>query len=178
MTREDSPDYVDPADRIATFDNDGTLWVEKPVYTQVVFMMDRVKQLAPRHPEWKTTPPFSDLLEGDINAVATSGEKGMMELAMATHAGMTTDEFEQIVTDWITTARHPRFKRLYTECVYQPQLELLAYLRDNGFKTFIVSGGGSSSCAPGPGGSTASTRRGSSARASSPSSRSKTASRS
>jgi hypothetical protein len=142
VTDEGGPNYIRPADRIATFDNDGTLWVEKPVYTQVAFMLDRVKQLASQHPEWKTTQPYKAVLEGDTAAVLASGEKGIVELGMATHAGMTADEFERIVLDWITTAKHPRFGRLYTQCVYQPQLELLKYLRANGFKTFIVSGGG------------------------------------
>jgi len=142
VTNEGGPDYVRPGDRIATFDNDGTLWVEQPIYTQFVFLIDRVKQQAPQHPEWKTEQPFAAVLAGDLPKVASSGVKGMVELTMATHTGMTADDFEQIVTDWITTAKHPRFKRLYTECVYQPQLELLAYLRASGFKTFIVSGGG------------------------------------
>ena len=112
------------------------------MYVQLAFALDRVKALAPQHPEWKTTQPFKAVLEGDMKALAAAGEKGLVELIMATHAGMTTDEFEKIVTDWLATARHPRFKRPYTELVYQPMLELLAYLRANGFKTFIVSGGG------------------------------------
>jgi haloacid dehalogenase-like hydrolase len=142
VTNEGGPDFVRPNDRIATFDNDGTLWVEKPIYTQIVFLMDRVKQLAPQHPEWKTQQPFAAVLAGDLPQVASFGAKGMLDMGMATHTGMTADEFDQIVTRWITTAKHPRFKRLYTQCVYQPQLELLAYLRFQGFKTFIVSGGG------------------------------------
>jgi hypothetical protein len=141
-TTEGSPDFVPAPERIATFDNDGTLWVEQPMYTQLAFVLDRVKALAPQHPEWKQKQPFKAVLEGDLNAVAQSGEKGQMELLMATHSGMTTNEFSKIVTDWITTAQHPRFHRLYTACVYQPMLELLAYLRASGFKTFIVSGGG------------------------------------
>ena len=126
--------------RIATFDNDGTLWVEQPMYIQLAFALDRVKALAPQHPEWKTKQPFAAVLEGDMKALAASGEKGLVEIIAVTHAGMTTDEFEKIVTDWIATARDPRFKRPYTELVYQPMLELLAYLRANGFKTFIVVG--------------------------------------
>jgi hypothetical protein len=142
VTRERSPDFVPPAERIATFDNDGTLWVEHPMYTQMVFVLDRVKAMAPLHPEWKDTQPFKAALEGDMKTLAESGEHGMVELVMATHAGMTTAEFEKIVTQWIATARHPRFNRVYTELAYQPMIELLAYLRANGFKTFIVSGGG------------------------------------
>ena len=137
-----SPDFVPVPERIATFDNDGTLWVEQPMYTQLAFMLDRVKSLAPRHPEWKEKQPFKAVLQGDLKAMARSGEKGLAELAMATHAGITTDEFSKAVTDWLATAQHPRFHRPYTECVYQPMLELLAYLRANSFKTYIVSGGG------------------------------------
>lgn len=142
VTTAGGKDYVPPAERVAVFDNDGTLWVEQPMYTQLAFVLDRVKALAPKHPEWKTTQPFKAVLDGDLKAIATSGKSGLLELAMASHAGMTTHQFQRIVTDWIATARHPRFQRPYTELVYQPQLELLAYLRDNGFKTFIVSGGG------------------------------------
>ena len=142
VTQQGGPDFVPPAARIATFDNDGTLWVEHPIYTQLAFALDRVKALAPLHPEWNSTQPFKAAVEGDMKALAAAGEHGMAELVMATHAGMTTAEFEKIVTDWIATARHPRFKRPYTELSYQPMIELLAYLRANGFKTFIVSGGG------------------------------------
>ncbi len=142
VTVESGVDYVEPAERIATFDNDGTLWVEFPMYTQVLFIFDRVKQLAPQHPEWKTKQPFKALLEGDMKTVGASGEKGILEMGMATHSGMTAVEFEKTVSAWLATHKQPRFKRLYTECVYQPQLELLAYLRANSFKTFIVSGGG------------------------------------
>ena len=142
VTREGSPDFVPRAERIATFDNDGTLWVEHPMYTQLAFALDRVKALAPLHPEWKNTQPFKAALEGDMKTLAELGEHGMAELVMATHAGMTTEEFEKIVTDWFATARHPRFKRPYTELSYQPMIELLGYLRASGFKTFIVSGGG------------------------------------
>ena len=142
VTRQSGPDFVPPAERIATFDNDGTLWVEHPMYVQLAFALDRVKAMAPLHPEWKDTQPFKAVLEGDMKTLAQSGEHGMAELVMATHAGMTTEEFQKIVTDWLATARHPRFKRPYTELSYQPMIELLAYLRANGFKTYIVSGGG------------------------------------
>jgi phosphoserine phosphatase len=142
VTDESSPDYVPPGDRIATFDNDGTLWVEQPIYTQLAFALDRVKALAPHHPEWKETQPFKAVIEGDIEALKDEGKHGLVEIIAATHASMTSEEFGKIASDWIATAKHPRFKRLYTECVYQPQLELLAYLRASGFKTFIVSGGG------------------------------------
>jgi phosphoglycolate phosphatase-like HAD superfamily hydrolase len=142
VTDERSEDYVEPSERIAVFDNDGTLWVEQPIYTQITFMFDRVKELAPQHPEWKTTQPFKALLEGDTKTVGASGMKGILEIAMATHAGMTAEQFTGRVNDWVATAKHPKFKRLYTELVYQPQLELMAYLREYGFKTFIVSGGG------------------------------------
>jgi haloacid dehalogenase-like hydrolase len=142
VTKEGAPDFVPPAERIATFDNDGTLWTEQPVYVQVAFALGRVKALAPKHPDWKIRQPFKGVLEGDVKAVVASGEKGLGELMAVTHVGNTTQEFETIVTDWIGSARHPKTKRLYTEMVYQPMLELLAYLRANGFKTFIVSGGG------------------------------------
>ena len=142
VTKEGSPDFVPPEERIATFDNDGTLWCEQPMYFQLLFALDRVKALAPQHPEWKTKEPFASLLKGDVKAALAGGERAMLEIIVATHAGMTTAEFEQIVKEWIATAKHPKFKRPYTECVYQPMIELLAYLRVNGFKTFIVSGGG------------------------------------
>ena len=142
VTKDSSPDFVRPAERIAVFDNDGTLWAEQPMYFQFLFVADRVKALAPEHPEWKTKEPFASLLKGDLEGVAAAGEKSAAELVAATHAGMTTDEFTRILADWITTARHPKTGKLYTEMVYQPMLELLAYLRANGFKTFIVSGGG------------------------------------
>ena len=142
VTQAGGKDFVPPEDRIAVFDNDGTLWAEQPMYFQLFFALDRVKALAPKHPEWKTTQPFKAALEGDMKALAASGEKGLLTLVMATHAGMTTAEFEKIVKDWIATARHPTTKRPYTQMVYQPMLELLAYLRANGFKTFVVSGGG------------------------------------
>jgi phosphoserine phosphatase len=142
VTKAGSADFVPPEERIATFDNDGTLWAERPMYFQLFFALDRVKELAPQHPEWKTKEPFASLLKGDVKRALAGGEHAILEIVMATHAGMTTEEFETIVTKWIATAKHPRFKRPFTECVYQPMLELLAYLRDNGFKTFIVSGGG------------------------------------
>jgi phosphoglycolate phosphatase-like HAD superfamily hydrolase len=137
-----SPDFVPVPERIATFDNDGTLWCEQPLYAQLFFAIDRVKALAPQHPEWKTNEPFASLLKGDVKAALAGGEHGILEIVAATHAGMTTDEFNQTVKDWIATAKHPVTKRPYTEMVYQPMLELMAYLRANGFKTFIVSGGG------------------------------------
>ena len=142
VTTQNGPYFVPPAERIATFDNDGTLWIEQPMYVQLAFVLDRVKSMAPMHPEWKDKQPFAAVLDGDLKAVAASGEKGVAELVAITHAGMTTAEFEKIVTEWLATARDRRFKRPYTELVYQPMLELLAYLRANGFKTFIVSGGG------------------------------------
>jgi len=142
VSREGSPEFVAAPARIAVFDNDGTLWAEQPMYFQAFFIFDRVKALAPKHPEWKTREPFASVLRGDVKAALKGGEHALMEMAMATHAGMTTVEFEQIVTDWIATARHPKTGRPFTEMVYQPMLELLAYLRANGFKTFIVSGGG------------------------------------
>jgi phosphoglycolate phosphatase-like HAD superfamily hydrolase len=142
VTKPGSPDFVPVADRIATFDNDGTLWSEQPMYVQLAFVLYRVKQLAPQHPAWKTTQPFKGVLDGDIKAVAASGEKGLVELGMATHAGMTVEQFQKIVTDWLATATDPKFHKPYTENIYQPMVELLAYLRANGFKTYIVSGGG------------------------------------
>jgi len=135
-------DFVPVAERIATFDNDGTLWAEQPIYFQLAFALDRVKALAPQHPEWKDKEPFASLLKGDLKGALAGGEPAIFQIVMATHTGMTTEEFEQIVKEWTTTAKHPKIKRLYTEMVYQPMLELLAYLRANGFKTFIVSGGG------------------------------------
>ena len=142
VTKEGGPDFVPVDQRIATFDNDGTLWVEQPMYTQLAFMIDRVKALAPKHPEWKTTQPFQGVLEGDMKAVAATGEKGLIQLMAATHSGMSVEQFHELVAEWLATARHPRFKQPYTECIYQPMVELLSYLRANGFKTYIVSGGG------------------------------------
>ena len=137
-----SPDFVPEAERIAVFDNDGTLWSEQPMYFQLIFAIDRVKAMAADHPEWATTQPFQAVLENDMDALLAAGEHGLIELVMATHAGMTTDEFETIVTYWIATVRHPTTGRLLTAMVYQPMLEVLILLRANGFKTFIVSGGG------------------------------------
>jgi hypothetical protein len=142
MTTQESPDFVLPAERIATFDNDGTLWAEQPMYFQHLFALDRVKALEPQHPEWKDKEPFASLLKGDVESALMGGEHAILEIILATHTGMTTYEFEKIVEDWIATAKHPTTERLYTEMVYQPMLELLDYLRANGFKTFIVSGGG------------------------------------
>ncbi|MCA9077505.1 MAG: haloacid dehalogenase-like hydrolase [Planctomycetaceae bacterium] len=142
VTDEASRDFVPVSKRIATFDNDGCLWSEQPMYFQLIFAIDRIKALAPQHPEWKAQEPFASVLKGDIKGVMASGEHGLMELIAATHAGMTIEEFDKIVREWTSTARHLKTGRLYTEMVYQPMLELLDYLRANGFKTFIVSGGG------------------------------------
>ena len=142
VTQVGGKDFVPLVERIAVFDNDGTLWSEQPIYFQVAFAIDRVKALAGEHPEWKEKEPFKAILDGDLKAALAGGEKALLEIMMATHAGMTTDEFEQTVEDWLATAKHPKTKRPYTEMVYQPMLELLAYLRANGFKTYIVSGGG------------------------------------
>jgi phosphoserine phosphatase len=142
VTKQGSPDFVPPAERIATFDNDGTLWAEQPLYFQLLFAIDRIKALAPQHPEWKDKEPYASLLKGDVKAALAGGERAIFSIMTATHAGMTTDEFETIVRDWLANARHPTTGRPYTEMVYQPMLELLAYMRANGFKTFIVSGGG------------------------------------
>jgi hypothetical protein len=142
VTAPDTADFVPAAERIAVFDNDGTLWVEQPMYVQGVFAFDRLRALAPQHPEWQTQQPFKAALEGDWATLADAGERGLVALVMATHAGMTTDAFAAEVTDWLATAQHPRFQRPYLRLVYQPMVELLQYLRANGFKTFIVSGGG------------------------------------
>jgi phosphoglycolate phosphatase-like HAD superfamily hydrolase len=142
VTKQGGDDFVAPEKRIATFDNDGTLWAEQPVYFQLAFAIDQIKVQAPKHPEWAQTQPYQAALEGDTKAIAAAGEKGLLEIVAATHAGMTTDEFNKTVNNWLQTAKHPRFNRLYTQLAYQPMLELLSYLRANGFKTFIVSGGG------------------------------------
>jgi hypothetical protein len=142
VTRDGSPEFIPPAERIAVFDNDGTLWAEKPVYVQVRFALDRVKALAPQHPEWKRKQPFKKLLTTPKDRNVEVSERELLEILIATHAGMTVAEFERIVADWLATARHPQTGRLYTEMVYQPMLELLACLRANGFKTCIASGGG------------------------------------
>ena len=141
-TKEGSPDFVPVSDRIACFDNDGTLWCEQPLYFQFLFAMDRVKAMAPQHPEWQTTQPYKALLEGDMKTVLAGGEKALVQIIMVTHSGMTTDEFEKIVKDWMATATHPVTKKHYYEMTYQPMVELLNYLRANQYKTFIVSGGG------------------------------------
>lgn len=142
VTEEGSDLFVPASERIATFDNDGTLWAEKPLYFQALFAFDRVKVLAPEHPEWKQQEPFASVLAGDYAGALAGGEKALLQLVMATHAGMTTEEFSEAAGHWLRNARHPQTGRAYTDMVYQPMLELLAYLRDNGFKTFIVSGGG------------------------------------
>jgi phosphoserine phosphatase len=142
VTNAGGPAFVPPAQRIAVFDNDGALWVEQPMYTQLAYVIGRIKTLAPEHPEWKDEQPFKAVLTGDLDALKASGMEGVTKLLAATHANMSTAEFERIVGDWIASARHPRFDRLYTQVVYQPMLELLDYLRANGFKTFVVSGGG------------------------------------
>ena len=141
-TTPGSSDFIKPEERIAVFDNDGTLWAEQPMYFQLAFALDRIKALAPQHPEWKNTEPFKSVLSGDIKAVLAGGTQSLGALVMATHAGMTTEEFESTVKDWISTAKHPVSGKPYTQMVYQPMLELLKYLRANGFKTYIVSGGG------------------------------------
>lgn len=142
VTTPDSPDFIPLADRIATFDNDGTLWSEKPLYFQFFFALDRIKAMAPQHPEWKTEEPFKAVLDHNMNDLMQQGEKGLLEIIMATHAGMTTDLFDSLVTGWISTAKHPTKNKLFTGLVYQPMLELIDYLKANGFKIFIVSGGG------------------------------------
>lgn len=145
VTDKNGSDYVKPSERIATFDNDGTLWAEQPMYVQLLFALDRVKAMAPNHPEWKTTQPFKAVLDNDMKALMASGEHGLLEIVAATHAGMSTEDFENIVNDWIGKSKQPdpRFKdRLFTEMIYQPMLELMDYLRANNFQVFIVSGGG------------------------------------
>ena len=142
VTKAGGKDFVPPAQRIAVFDNDGTLWVEQPMYTQLAFVLDRLKALAPAHPEWKEQQPYKAALEGDLATLGAAGTQGLLQLVTATHSGMTSPEFETTTLDWIGAARHPRFKQPYTQLVFQPMLELLEYLREHGFKTFIVSGGG------------------------------------
>jgi hypothetical protein len=142
VTTAGGRNFVPPAERIAVFDNDGTLWSEQPAYFQLLFAIDRVKALAPQHPEWATQQPFKAAIDSDMKALAASGEKGLLELVMATHAGSTPEEFREVVRDWLATARHPRFKKRYDDLVFQPMLEVLQYLRASGFKTYIVSGGG------------------------------------
>jgi len=142
VTNPESRSYVKPEERIAVFDNDGTLWAEQPIYFQLAFVADRIKELAPEHPEWKTEQPYKAVLEGDKEALSESGYEGLMKLIASTHSGMTQAEFQEIVTNWLASAKHLRFNRPYTEVVYKPMLEVLTYLRANGFKTYIVSGGG------------------------------------
>ncbi|WP_236585599.1 HAD family hydrolase [Dyella sp. EPa41] len=142
VTATGSSDFVPPEQRIAVFDNDGTLWAEQPIYFQFFFVIDQLQAQSPQHPEWKTTEPFKSALAGDLKGVAASGENGIVQLVAATHAGMTTEQFARNVNEWMSTARHPKTRRVFTEMVYQPMLELVHYLRDNGFKTYIVSGGG------------------------------------
>jgi phosphoglycolate phosphatase-like HAD superfamily hydrolase len=142
VTKSGGADYVPEARRVAVFDNDGTLWAEQPIYFQVAYAMDEIKRMSGSHPEWKDKQPFKAVLEGDHEALAAAGEHGLLEIMAATHSGMTTDTFNKSVVDWLHSARHPRFHRPYTDLVYQPMLEVLSYLRANGFKTFIVSGGG------------------------------------
>jgi phosphoglycolate phosphatase-like HAD superfamily hydrolase len=142
VTKEGGPDFVPPELRIATFDNDGTLWCEQPMYFQVLFAFDRIKATAEQHPEWKDKSPYKYVLDNDMSALANEAQKALLEIISSTHTGMTVEEFHKIVRDWMHTARHPRFKRPYDQCIYQPMLEVLSYLRANQFKTFIVSGGG------------------------------------
>ena len=142
VTTQVDPEFVPEPERIAVFDNDGTLWAEQPMYFQFAFAVDRIKAMAPDHPEWANKEPFASVLKGDLHSALAGGEHALAEMMMVTHAGMTAEEFTKIVTDWAGTATHPKTGRLYTEMVYQPMLELLAYLRANGFKTYIVSGGG------------------------------------
>jgi len=142
VTKPGSPDFVPVTERIATFDNDGCLWAEQPMYFQAFFIFDQIKKMAPQHPEWTDKEPFASVLKGDFKTALAGGEKALVGMLAATHSGMTTEEFEKSVTDWLATAKHPKTGKPFTEMVYQPMLELLAYLRANGFKTFIVSGGG------------------------------------
>ncbi len=142
VTKEGGPDFVPPEERIATFDNDGTLWCEQPMYFQMIFAFDRIKAISTNHPEWKDTEPYKFVLAGDLKKFGATGQKGLLDVMAATHSGMSVEEFHAIVTDWMRTAQHPRFHRPYNQCIYQPMVELLAYVRANGFKTFIVSGGG------------------------------------
>lgn len=142
VTRRDSPEYLEPSRRIAVFDNDGTLWSEQPAYFQAMFVFDRIRQMAPDHPEWKDQLPYSAVLKGDMKTALEGGESALFKMVMATHSGMTTEEFETIVRQWIETARHPKTGKLYTEMVFQPMLELLTLLKANDFRVYIVSGGG------------------------------------
>jgi phosphoglycolate phosphatase-like HAD superfamily hydrolase len=141
-TDKSSPRYVEPKDRIATFDQDGTLWTEHPLYGQAMFALDRLGKMAPQHPEWREKEPFKSVLAGDREAMGKFTESDWLEIVAVTHAGMSTEEFQTLVKEWITTAKAPRFNRLYTDLVYQPMLEVMRYLRENGFRTYIVTGGG------------------------------------
>jgi phosphoglycolate phosphatase-like HAD superfamily hydrolase len=141
VTKQGGPDFVPEEARIATFDNDGTLWTEQPLYTEFIFTIDRVKELAPQHPEWKTKQPYAAALQNDLKALSASGDRGMFELILTTHSELTIDQFTQTVTEWLSHAQQQRFHRAYTDCIYQPMVELLSFLRANGFKTYIVSGG-------------------------------------
>jgi hypothetical protein len=156
VTRQGSRDFVPPSQRIATFDNDGTLWAEQPTYVQLAFALDRVKVLAPQHPEWKTKEPFASLLKGDVGRALAGGEKALTEVMAVTHTGMTTEEFAKTVSDWISTAKHPKTGKLHTQMVYQPMLELLAYLRGTASRPTSSPAAASSSCGPGWRGCTAS----------------------
>jgi hypothetical protein len=142
VTTPASADYVPPAERIAVFDNDGTLWPEQPIYFQLAFAFDRIRALAPQHPEWRQQQPFKALIEGDVATALAGGREQLEQVLAITHAGLTVDEFHALAAEWVATARHPRFGRPYGEVIYEPMGELLRYLRANGFKTFIVSGGG------------------------------------
>jgi hypothetical protein len=142
VTAQGGPDFVPEDQRIATFDNDGTLWAEQPMYFQLAFALDRVKAVAGQNPDWKTKQPFASLLKGDIKGALAGGEPAILQIIMATHSGITTEQFDKTVIDWVESAKHPKTGKLYTEMIYQPMLELMGYLRANGFKTFIVSGGG------------------------------------
>lgn len=141
-TTEGDAGYVAPVDRIAVFDNDGTLWSEQPYYFQLAFILDRVRTLAPQHPEWKSKEPYKSVIDGSLKGVAASGEKALVDLVTATHSGMTTDQFNNIVIEWFASARHPKTGKPFDEMTFLPMKELLEYLRANGFKTYIVSGGG------------------------------------
>jgi hypothetical protein len=142
VTTEGSPDFMPPAERIATFDNDGTLWCEQPMYFQALFALERVRAMAKDHPEWANQEPFMSVLANNMDQLAAQGQKGLLEVVAVTHSGMTVEEFQETVQDWMKSAHHPRFKQPYNKCIYQPMVEVLEYLRANGFKTFIVSGGG------------------------------------
>jgi hypothetical protein len=142
VTDRTGKDFVPEPERVAVFDNDGTLWTEQPAYVQLMFAIDRARAMAAANPQLKSRAPFAAAVDGDMKRLAAGGERGLMQLVMVTHAGMTSDEFTRIVKEWLAGARHPTLKRRYTDLVYQPMLEVLAYFRANGFRTYIVSGGG------------------------------------